>query len=214
VAIIAVLVAMLLPALGQAREASKRTVCLSNLRQMATGIKFYTLDWNGYYPHGTWNNRQWVFGGNPSLSLLGTNPFIANNYIKEPRLFLCPSSQGMDIGSWGPPAHQYEVPLDYVNNLGVTTYAFWFNFAWGVSVPYWGWSRDSSALPDESIANDMFIGNANVPAAVWANHVNGVNSLFVDGHAEWVPLAKLSCMGYSGAYLSFYKAPRIMESSK
>lgn len=41
IGIIAVLVAMLLPALNQAREASRRTVCLSNLRQLYSYMRMY-----------------------------------------------------------------------------------------------------------------------------------------------------------------------------
>jgi prepilin-type N-terminal cleavage/methylation domain-containing protein len=41
IAIIAVLAAMLLPVLGRAREQSRRVVCLSNLRQQATGLVMY-----------------------------------------------------------------------------------------------------------------------------------------------------------------------------
>ncbi len=50
VAIIAVLVAMLLPALTQAREAAKTTVCSAKLKQLGIGIQIYTDMNNGVYP--------------------------------------------------------------------------------------------------------------------------------------------------------------------
>lgn len=44
VAIIALLVAILLPALAKAREQARCSMCLSNLKQMGTGITMYTFD--------------------------------------------------------------------------------------------------------------------------------------------------------------------------
>jgi prepilin-type N-terminal cleavage/methylation domain-containing protein len=46
VAIIAVLVAILLPVLGKAREMARRAVCGSNLRQLGTGLAGYEQEWN------------------------------------------------------------------------------------------------------------------------------------------------------------------------
>jgi len=50
VAIIAILAAMLLPALAAAREKARRTVCMSNLRQMALAMESYCGDYSQYFP--------------------------------------------------------------------------------------------------------------------------------------------------------------------
>jgi len=50
VAIIAVLAAMLLPALASAREKARRVSCLSNLNQTAKALVSYTGDYSGYFP--------------------------------------------------------------------------------------------------------------------------------------------------------------------
>lgn len=58
IAIIAILTALLLPALKQAREMSKRVACLSNLKQVGTIACLYAGDWNGrsfYYTDEYWN---------------------------------------------------------------------------------------------------------------------------------------------------------------
>jgi prepilin-type N-terminal cleavage/methylation domain-containing protein/prepilin-type processing-associated H-X9-DG protein len=50
IGIIAVLVGILLPALGRAREASKSTACLSNIRQVAMAFMMYSNDNKGWLP--------------------------------------------------------------------------------------------------------------------------------------------------------------------
>ena len=50
VAIIAILAAMLLPALSKARERARQSVCISNLKQISLAIEFYVNDYDGYLP--------------------------------------------------------------------------------------------------------------------------------------------------------------------
>jgi prepilin-type N-terminal cleavage/methylation domain-containing protein len=52
VAIIALLAALLLPALSSAKQKGKRAVCLSNLRQMGIALIGYTYDNGGNIPYG------------------------------------------------------------------------------------------------------------------------------------------------------------------
>ena len=47
IAIIAILAAMLLPALGSAREKSRRVSELSNMKQVGVGVLMYSDDYNG-----------------------------------------------------------------------------------------------------------------------------------------------------------------------
>ncbi len=49
VSIIALLVSILLPALGKAKRQTQLTVCSSNLRQMVTGLNIYAVENEGRY---------------------------------------------------------------------------------------------------------------------------------------------------------------------
>src|SRR5437868_8976987 len=50
IAIIAILAAMILPALSRAKAKGQRTVCLNNLRQIGLFMQLYTEDNNEYFP--------------------------------------------------------------------------------------------------------------------------------------------------------------------
>src|SRR6185295_19339613 len=63
IAIIAILAALLLPALSLAKEAARRTACLSNLRQIAAAVHMYGLDFEDHLPN-MWDSG--VGGGNDS----------------------------------------------------------------------------------------------------------------------------------------------------
>ena len=61
VAIIAILAAMLLPALSAAREKARRASCMTNLNQLGKGLEMYASDYQGYHPSwagwAEWNRQ-------------------------------------------------------------------------------------------------------------------------------------------------------------
>lgn len=57
ISIIALLIGILLPSLGQARDTAKRLSCMSNLRQMGIGFSAYSVSNKGYYSSGPFDNR-------------------------------------------------------------------------------------------------------------------------------------------------------------
>lgn len=70
IAIIAILAALLMPALGQAKGNGRGAVCRSNLRQIELGMLMYVEDHSDYLPWAGGVDRNlwpdWVWGGQPS----------------------------------------------------------------------------------------------------------------------------------------------------
>jgi len=82
VAIIAILAAMLLPALSQARERARSAVCINNLKQIGVAAIMYADDYDGLFT---------VFS-TVSGTLMWSDALYNNFYIRDRRVFLCPSA--------------------------------------------------------------------------------------------------------------------------
>lgn len=57
IAIIALLIGILLPSLGKARDSAKKVQCMSNLRQMGISFSTYSANNQGYLSSGPFDNR-------------------------------------------------------------------------------------------------------------------------------------------------------------
>lgn len=102
IAIIAILAAMLLPALAKAKDNAQRTKCLSNIKQLQLGWIMYCDDNNDFIPP---NNAGGYFGGPP-----GTEAWVYGNvqtdmsptniqngvmykYTPNPQVYICPTDR-------------------------------------------------------------------------------------------------------------------------
>ena len=73
VAIIAILIALLLPALRQAKEIAWATMCKSNMKQLGTACALYAADNEYYYPPNYILVTRWTENGYVQGVGMGTN---------------------------------------------------------------------------------------------------------------------------------------------
>jgi prepilin-type N-terminal cleavage/methylation domain-containing protein len=100
VAIIALLIAILLPSLGKARESARRTVCATHLKAMASSSAVYASAWNDrvpqHYASGTGCYWSWDTPGDTvdALATASDQQKRADSYSSDTirKMFYCPSN--------------------------------------------------------------------------------------------------------------------------
>ena len=122
IAIIAILAAMLLPALSRAKAQAQSAKCKSNLRQMGFALQLYLDDNNSKYPYGMYH-RTLSPGASPPLNWWENylQPYYVLSWTNNPA-FQCAGYKGPTL------------------NPGITNYAPTGSYA------YNSWGTDSSSL--------------------------------------------------------------------
>jgi len=187
IAIIAILAAMLLPALARAREQARRAVCISNLKQVGLALRMYSQDYREFFPAVTARSLD---EGSSIVPLVLLYP----TYISAQKTFICPS----DIGHTTADASG-GVLKDTGGGADGTgcSYAYAQHTNEAVDV-------DTVLVVDKSVDAAVGFGgawDATLAAGVtsgYANTVNhkadGINACFCDGHVKWVPKGKIGEM--------------------
>jgi len=119
IAIIAILAAILFPVFAQAREKARQTSCMSNQKQMATGVLMYIQDYDEVNPRfRTTVAEETPLGQTNRLTAL----MFCQPYIKNIQIYRCPdqpdagspsiwtTSYPSNISIWG----GYAINVDYL----------------------------------------------------------------------------------------------------
>ncbi len=107
IAIIAILASLLLPAITRAKEHAKATVCLNNLRQIGISIQTFSMENNDRFPAGLGGKEiappYWCYkNGTDADRLAEPTRRPLYPFLKNSKVFHCPSDKGMDFSPVGP----------------------------------------------------------------------------------------------------------------
>jgi prepilin-type N-terminal cleavage/methylation domain-containing protein/prepilin-type processing-associated H-X9-DG protein len=185
IAILAVLMAILSPALNRAREQGKKVVCLSNMRQMGIALQAYLVENDNRLPPSSCNlsdpNQYWLR--------------ILTTYTRENLLFRCPSDEAKEFIDWGRPLKDQSADarwssfalnalLDprcphnggkYNNVLNIRRPTYCIYIAESPS----SWTKYDHVHPETWGSLKQAKGQV-----AWDRHKVTSNYLFVDGHSE------------------------------
>ena len=217
IAIIAILAALLLPALSRAKEKANRTACINNMRNLALAMSMYTHDNNDMMPWCQWYNSygpSWIYmpkGGNapdPFKLVNGvlednTNdiPFIEQGlyypYIRNRQVYYCPLDRKENTDF----IYRIQRVSSYIMNgavCGFGTYSkpkfkiFEFNPAayvhWEPKVNNEGGIKGPFAYNTGHDASQI----PNDREGIGNRHVKGAGIIGFDARVHWISLLKFN----------------------
>jgi len=219
VAIIAILAALLLPALSGAKDRAKGTLCIGNQRQCLMATTSYANDFRGLTPSvdslysspawsagvcRSWDTTLLYHGYLPSNFVIGysvSGGMVWYPTLKYPNVISCPAFTPPPYN----PSAQYRTtytPRFYNGGKGES----WISAGNGCAV-LWTLRNDLPYLADTiSTSNPTYAGQSWQPGsyfnsvAVYLHHQRSSAMGYADGHAALLNASKLAAVGITAIY--------------
>ena len=211
IAIIAILAAMLLPALATAKEKSKRISCVSNLKQVGLSVHMYGNEFQEKLPSGRDNNGEWH-----SIRINRDTYTNLVRYTGNFKIMDCPNysfgTQSRFSGTYG-----FLIGYNYLCDAKLPTSNATDPFFWRTSTKltdsptnaiiadanHWG---DVLTMAPHCKSGPYLVNGATFTragiAATRAGTVGG-NVGYLDGSARWSALRNLKT-NYASSYVLYY----------
>ena len=190
IAIIAILMAILLPLLKQAKETASRSACTNNLRQIGIAVTAYAYDFNGVFPTHDESTSVPFLSGFHSYPY-GYRKLLSPEYISNWRILYCPNHPRLGQASEKATDHIgynslrgqqyftyniYDYPLLSLNDCLRYPRALYMDFTAQLAV-----APSGSGWIDSRY-------NGHIPAP---GKLKGANVLFSDGAVSWYQATRL-----------------------
>ena len=193
IAIIALLIGILLPVLGTAREAARMTFCLNNSRQMALATVNYAFDHDSRLPTVGFSH------GGHTLPAQGSWFFLLEPYTDSKLAYRCPSD---DSPAWDTPVGGRLRRVSYATNYMLTglisspkykrynnldmiprTSATCFIVELAEQIDAGGFATADHVHPETWYGSPAFHDMTIRPQVEIEQHLDKANYTFLDGHA-------------------------------